>query len=60
MLNVQEKEFVDFCAISVKDYTTIIPPEQGYSNRDETQATVLPTAGEMKILFVLYMGNIGL
>jgi hypothetical protein len=52
---VQEKEFVDFCAISAEDYKRIIPPEQGYCNRDETQTTGLLAAGEGKMLFMLHM-----
>ena len=51
---MQEKEFVDFCVISAEDYTRIIPPEQGYSNCDETQTTGLMAAEEGKMLFMLH------
>jgi hypothetical protein len=58
-LNVQDKEFVDLCAISIDNLVRIIPAEQGYVNEFETEyATRLPpSAGEIEITLRITSSN---
>lgn len=58
-LNVKDKEFVDFCAISEVDHTRIIPAEQGYINdfEDEYAERLRPDAGELDLVIRISSSN---
>lgn len=58
-LNVEDKEFVDFCAIRSDGRFRIIPPEQGYVNdyENEYAERLPPEAGEIELTLRITSSN---
>ena len=59
ILNVEDKEFVDLCAIRSDGRFRIIPPEQGYVNDYENEYTerLTPEAGEIDLTLRITSSN---
>lgn len=58
-LNVQDRGFVDLCAIGRENLIRIIPPEQGYANEYDTEyATRLPSiSGKIDVILRISCSN---
>jgi hypothetical protein len=58
-LNVRDKEFVDFCAISEVEHTRIIPPEQGFINEFENEYAnrLGPNTGDLDLVIRISSSN---
>ena len=58
-LNVEDKEFVDLCAIRSDGRFRIIPPEQGYLNKYENEYAerLSPEAGELQLTLRITSSN---
>jgi hypothetical protein len=59
ILNVRDKEYVDFCAISKDSLVRIIPTEQGFVNKFENEYAMRlgPSAGEIDFTLRITASN---
>lgn len=59
ILNINDREFVDLCAISGIDHVRIFPPERGYENEFDTEyaSRLWPSAGEFDITLRISSSN---